>query len=178
MPQVQALEGNRHQGLRWLLATLKLHRFGVPVDDLATLDAEIAEQGGAGGTEAEGRIFDHGLSAADRLEEVVEVVVAVGVVLGRGELLNVLRERAGEMFLRILLAILVDVLLLHSFGKGGNGVAGFGFGRGTGDRDSIAADGHEAFGAGKEEALTLLAAIDEVHMQAEVEPFGVVEERE
>ena len=33
-----------------------------------------------------------------------------------------------------------------------------------------------AFRAGEEEAFALLAAIDEVHMQAEVEAFRVVEE--
>ena len=69
--------------LRWFLATLELHRFGVPVDDLATLDAEIAEQGGAGGTEAEGRIFDHRFTAANGVEEVVEVIVAVAIAARR-----------------------------------------------------------------------------------------------
>ena len=74
------------------LAALKLHRLGIPVDDLAALDAEIAEQGSAGGAEAEGCVFDDGLTAADGVKEVVEVVVAVGVALGRGELLHVFGE--------------------------------------------------------------------------------------
>src|SRR6476646_7191164 len=48
----KSCEGNRHHGLRWCLATLKLHRLGVPMDNLAALDAEIAEQGSAGGAES------------------------------------------------------------------------------------------------------------------------------
>ena len=63
------------------LAALDLHRFRVPVDDIAALHAQVAEQGSAGCTEAEYRIFDYGLTAADRVKEVMEVVIAVDVAL-------------------------------------------------------------------------------------------------
>ena len=48
-----------------LAALGELHGFGVPVDDAAAFDAEVAEQGSAGGAESEGCIFDDGLAAAD-----------------------------------------------------------------------------------------------------------------
>ena len=58
------------------------HGVGVPLDDAAVFHAEVAEQGGSGGAEAEDGVLDYGFAGADRGEEVVEVVVAVAVALG------------------------------------------------------------------------------------------------
>lgn len=65
-----------------------LHCFGVPVDDGAAVGAQIAEQGSAGCAESKGCVFDNGLATAHRVEEVVKVVVAVGIAFGRREFLN------------------------------------------------------------------------------------------
>ena len=60
----------------------ELHCLRVPVDDAAAFDTEIAEKRGPGGAEAEGCVFDWLTAGADGVEEVVEVVVAVGVAGG------------------------------------------------------------------------------------------------
>ena len=43
---------------------------GVPVDDGALFETEVAEECGSGGAEAEGGIFDRLLAGADGVEEV------------------------------------------------------------------------------------------------------------
>ncbi len=88
------------------------------MDHASPLDTEIAEQSGAGGAEAEGGVFDDGLAAADGGEEVVEVVVAVGVSTGGCVLFDCLGWRAVRMRHGIFLAILLEVILLHGVGKG------------------------------------------------------------
>src|SRR3954471_5325606 len=65
----------------------QLHLVGVPVDDLAAFDAEVREQGGAGGTIAEDGVFHHRLTGADCGEKILEVVVAIAVALGGDEFL-------------------------------------------------------------------------------------------
>ena len=46
-------------------ALRQLHFVGVPVDDLAALDAEVAEQSGTCGAIAEDRVFDDRLARTD-----------------------------------------------------------------------------------------------------------------
>ena len=153
------------------------HGVGVPIDDAAVFHAEVAEQGGSGGPEAEDGVFDYGFAGTDRGEEVVEVVVAVTVAFGRGELLDSQVGWAGGWWIEgEFFAVLLEVEPLHFGGEGADGVARFFFEWRAIDGDGVAGDLHGAFGAGEEEAFALFAAVDEVDAEAEVEAFGIVEE--
>ena len=156
----------------------EFHGFGVPVDDVAAFDAEIAEEGRTSGAEAEGCVLNDGLAAADGVEEVVEVIVAVGVAGRRDEFLDFLRRRPAGVLDGIFFAVLFDVLPLHGVGEGGNGVAGLGCKRSAGDGDGVAGNLHEPFRACEKEALAFLAAVDKVDAKAEIEALRIVEERE
>ena len=82
-----------------------LHRVRIPLDYSTALHAQIAEQRGSGCAEAEYRIFNDGLARANSSEEIVEVVVAVAVSIGRDKLLDGDGGRPGRMRRRILLVI-------------------------------------------------------------------------
>lgn len=77
----------------------------------------------------------------------------------------------------VLLAVFRDVLLLHGIRKGGDGIAGLLFAGSAVNGDRLAGDNHLAFGAGEDEAFALLASVDKIDAQAQVEVFRVVEER-
>src|SRR5258708_3012154 len=126
-----------------------LHFIGVPIDDLAALDAEIAEERGAGGAIAEDRVFNDRLPRTDRSEEVAEVVVAVAVALGR-EVLFRSAERSVSGVGRIFLFVLFFDLLLHGFRKCVDGEAGIVLPGDAGDGQPVPADLHGAFGAGED----------------------------
>src|SRR5271154_4726864 len=95
-----------HHGFLTLDMLRKRHRFRIPMNDAIPFDAEITQQGGACSAKAEGCIFDDGLAAANGIEEVVKVILAVGVAIGGNELLNVLWQRPTWVGDRILLAVL------------------------------------------------------------------------
>ena len=121
------------------------------MDHAVPLHAEIAQQRRTRRTEPKGRILHHRLAAAHGLEEVVEVVVAVGVPGRCRESLGVFGRRPGRMLYRVLGAVLVDDLLLHRIRKGRYRVPGFLRRRHTrhGDRVCPSHDLHLTFGAGE-----------------------------
>jgi len=162
--------------LRW--KSCELHGFWVPLDDGAFFEAQVAEECGPGCSEAEGGVFYGLLARTDGSEEVAEVIVAVGVTLGCGERFDCIVRHSGGRGGGIFLTVLLDGFLLYLVAEGADGVAGFSFARGARNGDSLAGYLHGAFGAGEEEALALVATVDEVDAEREVEAFWVVEEGE
>src|SRR5215472_17047087 len=160
-----------------LEGSTNLHGFGVPVDDASLLHAQITEQRGRCGAETECRVFDRLLAAADGGEEVREVSEAVGIATRRGVLFDRVVRFPGRLHGRILLAVQLDRALLHLVRKRADAVAWFLLAWGTCHGDGLAGDLHRALGPGKEEAFALVASIDEVDAQREVEALGVVEQR-
>src|SRR5215469_5742077 len=114
----------------------------------SAVHTEITQQSGAGGTKAEGGIFDDRLTIPYRIEEVVKVIVAVGVAGRSGEPLDILRQRASGMHKRIFLAVLLQVLLLHGIGESGNDIAGIDGAWGPGNSDGVPRNLHKTFRSG------------------------------
>src|SRR5579859_199824 len=79
---------------------------------------------------------------------------------------------------RILLVIVVEDALLHGLGEAVDEEAGLLLARGAADGQRVEGNLQRAFGAGEDQAFAFLAAIDEVHAQAEVESFGIVKQAE
>ena len=140
--------------------------------------AEIAQQGSSGGAKTEDRIFDHRLARADRRKEVFEMVVAVAVAPLE---LETSRRPPAIPFPNAADTCrwyCSRICFLHRVGEGVDGVAGRLFARHAADGHAVAANLHCAFGAGEDETFALLAAIDEVHAQAQVESLAIVEQTE
>jgi len=80
------------------------------------LDTQVAEQRSPRSAEAENSILHHRLAAAHRVEEVVEVIVAVAV--SRRSRIGILTERRqpSSMLLRILLLVILEKPRLHGLG--------------------------------------------------------------
>src|ERR1700678_538124 len=115
----------------------------------STVYTNVAQESRACCPKAEGRVFADGMAAADGVEEVVEVIVAVGVTGWSCELLDVLGQRTFGVLEGIFFAILREVLSLHGVGERGDGVVGFGCERRAGDGDGVSGNLHDAFGAGE-----------------------------
>src|ERR1700727_1110911 len=94
----------------------ELHGVGIPLHNRLAFIAEVAEQSGSGGAEAEDGVLDDGLAAANGGEEVLEVVVAVAVASGRCVGFKAGSGGSGWVRGRILLAVLREDALLHGFG--------------------------------------------------------------
>src|SRR5665213_163995 len=79
---------------------------------------------------------------------------------------------------RIFAVVVFEQLLLHRLSVSSDDVTGSFLARHAVDRDGFAVDLHVSFRAGKYKALALLASVDKVHAQAQVESFAIVEQAE
>src|SRR5215472_11748282 len=99
------------------------------------------------------------------------MVVAVSVSLGRVIPLECDRRRALFTRARVLLVIRLQRTLLHRLGKRVDRVSGFLLPRLTADAERVPPNLHRPFRADEHEGFTLVASIDEVHAQSEIESF-------
>src|SRR6185369_6555718 len=144
----------------WFASSISrhLHGLGIPFDDLALRDAFITEESCASGAEAEGCVFDRLFTAADRGEEVAEVIDVVGVAVRRRELLDCAVGAAGGRNVGVLFAVLLEVGFLLGVGEGRDGVARLLLPRSAHDCHCLACDLHGAFRASEEKSFTFIAS--------------------
>src|SRR5271157_682928 len=126
---------------------------------LAAIVTHVAEQGGAGGSEAEDRVFHDGLAGSNGVDPVLQVVVVVAITLGSNVFFLTLQSCPGGMRHRIFLVIDFQHSLLNCLRKRLDANARLLFSRNTGDADSASPDNHLAFRTGEDEAFTFGAAI-------------------
>src|SRR6266516_2351231 len=79
---------------------------------------------------------------------------------------------------RILLVITVAYFFLHGFGVGADHQAGLFLARSAADTDGVVGNLESALRSGEDEPFALLASVDEVDAQAEVEALRIVEQAE
>src|ERR1700733_9720403 len=162
-PVAQTMNSGRTR--RKFMPLHQLHRFRIPMDNLALFVAQIAEQGRSRGTVAKHSIFYDGLASSHCGKEISEVIIAVAIAGRRYIFLVSQLRRSHGMGVRIFLAVLLNNARLHCIGEGCDHEAGLLFQGHTTYDDGVAGYLDRSFRAGEEQAFVFLASIHEVHAQ-------------